>query len=155
MNLNSLKLFRKRCRSLSSYGGESCWLWDGALSIDGYGHYKVFGRRFLAHRLSYQVFRKLLNDNQCVLHKCDVPRCVNPKHLFLGNRDINNKDRALKGRSAVGERAGKAKLTNLKVKKIRKLYRSRKFTTRQLGRRFGVSNHQISMIVRKLSWRHL
>ena len=31
--------------------------------------------------------------------QCDNPPCVNPEHLFIGTRNINNKDRAAKGRT--------------------------------------------------------
>jgi hypothetical protein len=34
-----------------------------------------------------------------VLHKCDVPRCVNPSHLYFGDYADNAKDRESRGRS--------------------------------------------------------
>lgn len=35
-----------------------------------------------------------------VMHTCDNPRCINPDHLVAGDWGSNNKDRAVKGRSA-------------------------------------------------------
>jgi hypothetical protein len=132
-----------------------CVLWTRALALDGYGNYKIKGNRELAHRLSYRVFKGKIPSGCCVLHKCDNPACVNVDHLFLGTRNINNKDRASKGRSAVGERSGRAKLKAAQVLKIYKLYHAGGVTTTELGQRFGVSNHQISMIGLKQTWRHI
>lgn len=33
-----------------------------------------------------------------VLHRCDVPYCVNPEHLFLGTDKENHRDKTAKGR---------------------------------------------------------
>lgn len=35
-----------------------------------------------------------------VMHTCDNPRCIEIEHLVAGDWDLNNKDRAAKGRSA-------------------------------------------------------
>lgn len=79
-----------------------CWNWDRNINQDGYGIFVsvAFPNETLAHRISFilHTIVPLLGDI-CVLHKCDNRKCVNPDHLFLGNKDINNKDRASKGRS--------------------------------------------------------
>ena len=67
----------------------------------------------------------------------------------------NNKDRANKNRSAVGERSGRAKLTALAVMAIRDIYKTGNYTITDLGTKFGVSDHQISMAVRRQSRRHI
>jgi len=77
-----------------------CWEWQGARDSDmGYGKVRAFNQT-LAHRVSYILYvRPFIEKDMCVLHKCDNPPCVNPEHLFIGTRDTNNKDRAIKGRS--------------------------------------------------------
>lgn len=57
--------------------------------------------------------------------------------------------------TARGERVNTAKLTKLKVKRIRALFATGRFTQIALATRFGVSGNQINLIVRNLSWRHV
>lgn len=56
----------------------------------------------------------------------------------------------------VGEHHGCSKLTEEKITLIKTLYvpRSRCFGTRGLGRRFGVDQSTISVIVNNKSWKH-
>jgi hypothetical protein len=85
-----------------------CWLWigTGRTNPSGleYGRL-VFGSRsdgsrrsVSAHRLSYTAFKGEIPTGMNVLHKCDVPFCVNPDHLFLGTQGENMQDCLMKGR---------------------------------------------------------
>lgn len=79
-----------------------CWLWTGCCDRDGYGtlsHYSDGKRkRYRAHRASYFAFKGHVPDDLFVCHKCDVPGCVNPDHLFLGTALDNTRDMIEKGR---------------------------------------------------------
>lgn len=75
-----------------------CWLWDRALKGCGYGHKMYQGKLQGAHRISWQIHRGPIPDGLWVLHKCDVMRCVNPDHLFLGTHQDNVDDKHRKGR---------------------------------------------------------
>jgi len=55
----------------------------------------------------------------------------------------------------VGEQHGESKLTDLKVKRIRRLFATGEYTKAALGRQFGVSAVLIGLIVRRQSWKHL
>src|SRR6185436_7680788 len=80
---------------------KSCWIFNGAKSASGVGqiYYSKIKTKMSAHRLSHILFIGEIPKCICVCHKCDVPSCVNPNHLFLGTHSDNMKDCAKKGRS--------------------------------------------------------
>jgi hypothetical protein len=81
----------------------TCWLWTGALfRSGGYGAFRIRTTTIRAHRLAWELMREKIPRGMCVLHRCDVPACVNPDHLFLGTRADNMKDMYNKGRNVNG-----------------------------------------------------
>ena len=91
--------------------GDDCWVWDFATNAMGYGAFYYSGRAWLAHRFSWLFFEQQDPLGLCVLHTCDNPPCVNPDHLWIGNRKDNAVDRENKGRNniAPAHRAAAAK----------------------------------------------
>jgi hypothetical protein len=82
---------------------ENCWLWTGSKIPKGYGKFQTVisknkYKQEYSHRISYELFVGKI-ENKCVLHTCDNPSCVNPKHLFLGTQKENIEDRQQKGRT--------------------------------------------------------
>lgn len=75
-----------------------CWLCLGYLNEWGYGRISVNGKPKLAHRAMWEVINGVIPDGMLVCHKCDVARCVNPDHLFLGTPKDNVRDCMNKGR---------------------------------------------------------
>jgi hypothetical protein len=77
---------------------DGCLVWTGATSKKGYGHIRVANKTRIVHRLVWELAHGPLLPGQCVLHTCDNPPCHLLDHLFLGTKDINNKDMVAKGR---------------------------------------------------------
>lgn len=98
-----------------------CWVWIGGADKKGYGRIgDSEGKTYVASRISWEIHNGPIPYQQCVLHRCDHPRCVNPDHLFLGDYQDNSDDQVLKGRQTIGERNGMAKLTWQVVSEIRR-----------------------------------
>ena len=104
-----------------------------------------------AHRVAYEMYVSKIPDSLCVLHKCDIKSCVNPKHLFLGTQAQNLNDMTAKGRRKCGrgEGSGAAKLTAEQVVMIRADKRS----TRAIAPDYGVGKSTISAVKSGASWR--
>lgn len=75
-----------------------CWLWTGANNYK-YGHFTL-NNEIYAHRSSFILHGNEIPKGMLVLHKCDVPLCVNPDHLFLGTQKDNMQDKTRKQRQA-------------------------------------------------------
>jgi len=88
-----------------------CWIWRGAIS-GRYGGLRFNKKVHAAHRVSYEIFNEKHPGDLCVCHKCDVPLCVNPDHLFLGDQYDNMRDAAKKGR--LSNRRNKSSMTHCK-----------------------------------------
>ena len=78
-----------------------CWLWIASTDDKGYGMFKLDGRMWKAQRVSWLIHHSDPGP-LFVCHACDVPLCVNPRHLFLGTHMDNVNDCLTKGRMMSG-----------------------------------------------------
>lgn len=132
-----------------------CWLWTGAINNKGYGTLsrQVNKKTQLtyAHRFSWEHHTGPIPEGMCVCHKCDVPCCVNPDHLFLGTRQDNSDDMVAKGRSNRGEGRWKAKLNEGKVRDIRSSNKPQTVLAKELGVTVGT----IYKALHRETWAHV
>ena len=140
-----------------------CWLWTGACLRQGYGAFGADTRRSAraglrsrrAHCFAWEHYRGPIPEGLHVLHKCDVPGCVNPDHLFLGTAADNAADKVAKRRQTRGETAGMARLSEADVREIRAHLSRAWGASRRLAEAYGVSEATISMIRSGKRWRHV
>jgi hypothetical protein len=132
-----------------------CWLWERATTAAGYGVISIDGKLQYAHRLSYRIHYGPIPHGLLICHKCDIPQCINPNHLFIGASKDNTVDMFRKRRNVVnmlfGENHGNAKLTNEQVRMIRLDNRS----YRKIAAMYGVAYCQIQRIKSGRGWRHV
>jgi HNH endonuclease len=76
-----------------------CWNWKRGKSSDGYGSVGFRGKTEGAHRVSAILFLGFDPASRLhVLHTCDNPACVNPKHLYFGTHQDNMRDLTVRRR---------------------------------------------------------
>lgn len=147
------RFLRKVCYNPETH----CWDWWGAKYRGGYGHFrrKIDGiwKMAKAHRYSYEFYKGPVPENQCILHKCDNPSCVNPDHLFLGTNKDNHWDMREKNRWKM-IRNPKHNLLSLEIaRNIRKFsIENPDMSGRDLAKLFNISPQQISRILRNEIW---
>lgn len=129
------------------------------------------GRYVGAHRVAYVLLRGSIADGAHVLHNCDKPACVNPRHLRLGTPKDNAQDCIRRGRknaatgarngqhthperTARGEQIGISRLSEKQVRAIKRLLATG-VQRMVLARRFNVAWQTVGNIAAGITWRHV
>jgi hypothetical protein len=134
---------------------DACWGWSAALFESGYPAIAAEppARIMLAgHRVSYQLHIGAIPEGLCVLHRCDVRSCTNPRHLFLGTKLDNALDMVAKQRQRRGEDHPRAKLSHRQATEIRVLHSFSRVAMRDIATWLGISRSLVSLILRDRIW---
>ena len=136
---------------------DSCWMWTGGRTKSGYGkfnptHHAGWEK---AHRFSWMMNFGSIPSGRVVCHRCNMKLCVRPDHLYVATSRENTLDAMRDGLCPIGEKHGMAKLTESQVKEIRLMFESGDITKAKLSRTYGVSEMQITRIIKRQTWRHL
>ena len=139
--------------NLPDAGPDECWEWMGWRAPDGYGRFGVAGDRWRAHRLSFLLHHGDLPSGAFICHRCDNPPCCNPAHLYAGGPATNVQDMVERNRlvNLAGEASGASRITKEQVRQIRDLAELGVYQ-RDIARRFGISQSQVSNIVTRKHW---
>ena len=130
-----------------------CLIWQACVGGNGYGQLRVNGRLVYAHRHAWEQAFGPVPDGLHVLHRCDVRRCVEPSHLFLGTNQDNIADKLQKNRGSRGENHNMAKLSAAQVSDIRKRLAAGDESQAEIAASHGVSQPLVSMIHTGKVWK--
>jgi len=126
-----------------------CWIWTAGTFPSGYGKFEGTQRKqWQAHRFSWTIVNGPIPEGVSICHHCDIPKCVNPDHLFLGSVKDNMQDAARKGRMSRGEDHPNVTLTEVEVAEI---FLSTK-TSRELANIYLVGRRTIRDIKDGYTW---
>lgn len=126
-----------------------CWPWTGYTNKDGYGEFHYRRDMRGAHELALSFTTgEAKHPDLDTCHSCDNPPCCNPAHLRFGTRTSNVHEMRDRGRG----RNGSTRLTAEAVKEMRER-RANGASQAVLAADYGITNGQVSMIVRGLRWK--
>lgn len=136
-----------------------CWLWAGYRNPKGYGVLGIGRATYLAHRASYEEYVEIIPEGLNVLHRCDNPPCINPRHLFLGTQKDNVDDMDAKGRRVIptkfGQSHGNSRLTDAAVERIAVDLVMGVLPQKKISKKHGLSQQHVSDINRGNIWSHV
>ena len=141
------------CRSAAISQTRDCIEWPFAKTAAGYGVISDKKKLLYAHRIVCCLAHGDPPDLSAqVAHSCRNPGCITPAHLRWATPAQNIADKWQHGTMLRGEQIRNSVLSAQQVEEIRSLYRAGKTTQRELGRKFGVRQQQISRICRYEHW---
>lgn len=126
-----------------------CWLdWNFATKLMGRPAIKIDGRNRPAAHLILELDGRPRpsSPNDCALHSCDVPECLNPSHLRWGSRQDNVDDMISRGRGWV------KRLTLDQVLLIRRERPRSHDGIAKMARHLNVSNSTVIRVIRGKTW---
>lgn len=149
----SLPVMKRFWSHVSRRAKSLCWLWNGHTNKKGYGRFSIEGVLILVHRIAYKIGHQKEPGEHLVCHSCDVPRCCNPDHLFVGSDADNARDRDKKGRGRQlsGEDHPSSRLTDSEIISIRES----KESVAHLAIKYGVTESAVQHVRRNRGWKHL
>ena len=141
--------------SLIEKNDNGCWIWNGIIK-NQYPYISINHKDIAVHRYMYELHKGKIPKNHNVCHSCDVPKCVNPEHLWVGTQiqniqDMINKKRDYKIR---GEKHHKAKVSLDQVIQIKKLL-NKNMPMTKIQKELNISYKTIQHIKHGTSWSHV
>ncbi len=138
-----------------------CWIWTASKYGSGYGTFWDGEKMTGAHRFSYQISKGKIPKGLVVMHSCDNRLCVNPNHLSIGTYSDNLNDMVSKGRQRKietyksGSKHCNSKFNDFEIIEIRNLYKTGRYSHRELARKYGVEKTTISYLLKRKTYKNV
>jgi hypothetical protein len=138
-----------------SGGPDACHPWTAARNKAGYGLFCHDGET-LAGRWAYKHYVGQLEDGEHIRHTCDNPPCQNRRHWLTGSNYDNQMDKVERNRQyrPTGTKNPKAVLDWETVERIRAESTGARGEQIRLAEKYGVTNRNISEILRNKTWKN-
>lgn len=155
---NHASLEERFWRFVDKKSDDECWNWTGQ-KIKEYGRISLGSKSKGsdgAHRISWKIHNNQdVPKGMFVMHSCDNPSCVNPKHLSIGTPKDNSDDMIAKGRKKIviplGENNGKS-IINAEIVRF---IRGSDLSHAELARQLNISNGCVRSVRSKRTWKHI
>lgn len=146
----------KLCQQFAAAQTTECLEWPYTRLESGHGRAWFNGRARKASNVVCELAHGPAPlDKPHAAHICGNAPCCNPAHLRWSSPHENiSVDRNNHGRTARGERAGLAKLTDDSIREIRNRYKEGE-SQQSIADDFDVCQTTISQIVRRKTWAHV
>lgn len=139
-------------QEVSQTKSELCIRWPYPYAGAGYAILFYGGRSTSAHRVLCEIAHGAPPFAKAeAAHRCGNPSCFNPGHIEWATHIDNIADKVRHGTQQHGEKNPFAKLTDERVRQIRKDPR----TAIELAAVFEVHKSTIKKVRRRLSWKHI
>jgi len=149
---------RERLDRFSVAMPNGCIEWVGARMASGYGVISCalpnHHRTAKAHRVSWELANNAsLLPGAVIMHECDNPPCVNPRHLTLGSHLENSAQAQARGRLKIrrGAENERALLNEAMVIEARQRFQSGE-SIPKIARSMNVKYHAMYNAVQGRSW---
>lgn len=90
MKVNKVTCIGPHCGCHKGIG--HCWPWIAAINENGYGVVTINRKRYLAHRVAYELMISKIPTGLLLRHACNFPTCCRPEHLTPGTQQENMQD---------------------------------------------------------------
>jgi DNA-directed RNA polymerase specialized sigma24 family protein len=145
----------KLCQQFAATQTDECLEWPYARFHHGHGQCWDGKRVRKASNLVCEIVHgPAPADKPFAAHSCGNPSCCNPRHLRWASPYENVQDRGQQGRTARGERAGLAKLTDESIRTIRQRYEAGE-SQQAIADDYDVWQTTVSSIIRRKTWAHV
>jgi hypothetical protein len=134
---------------------DTCWLWTGATTPEGYGKITFKHRHVLrTHRVAYKAWvNPEIPKGIKIKQTCGNRLCCNPEHLIADpwtDDCLNNKTERMRG-----EQHHNKKFTTEQVLEMKRLWFEFQFKQTEIAKIFNTKQSVVQRIISGKSWKHL